>query len=107
MSPLDPLNFNAFFGIGCSLFGRCQYEEAVAWLRKSIASRPSATFVYRVLASALVHLDRNDEAKQALATFRAAHPDITISKIVESLPMNPQHYIDRFCDGMRKAGLPE
>ena len=44
---------------------------------------------------------------QAAGAYRAAHPDMTISRIVETLPMNPQGYVDRFCEGVRKAGLPE
>ncbi len=107
ISPLDVLNFNAFFGIGCSHFGGFRYEEAVAWLDKSLAARPSAVFVYRVLASALAHLDRLDEARQAVNTFRGAFPEVTISRIVETLPMNSQEYVNRFCEGIRKAGLPE
>jgi adenylate cyclase len=107
ISPLDVLNFNAFFGIGCSHFGESRYEEAVVWLRKAISARPSAVFIYRVLASALAHLDRLDEAQQAVDTFRSSYPDVTISKIVEALPMNPPDYVNRFCEGIRKAGLPE
>jgi adenylate cyclase len=107
ISPLDVLNFNAFFGIGCSHFGAFRYENAIAWFEKALSARPSAVFVYRVLASALAHLGRLDEARQAVATFRSRFPDVTISRIVETLPMNPQEYVDRFCEGIRKAGLPE
>ncbi|MBV8769478.1 MAG: hypothetical protein JO094_11360 [Hyphomicrobiales bacterium] len=107
ISPLDVLNFNAFFGIGCAHFGKERYQDAVVWLRKAISARASATFVYRVLASALAHLGELDGARQAVATFRSAHPEVTISKIVAGLPMNPQDYVDRLCEGMRRAGLPE
>lgn len=106
-SPRDPLNYNAYFGIGCAYFGQSRYADAVEWLQHAIGSRPSASFIYRVLASALAHLDRIEEAKQAAATFRTHHPEMTISKIAASLPMTSQSYVDRFCEGARKAGLPE
>jgi adenylate cyclase len=107
ISPLDALNFNAFFGIGCSHFGPARYEEAVAWFRKAISARPSAAFIYRALATALAHLDRLEEARQAVDRFRSSYPDITISKIVDALPFNSADFLNRYCEGMRKAGLPE
>jgi TolA-binding protein len=48
-SPLDPLNYNASFGIGCAFFGKECDEAAVEWLEAAMATRPSATFVHRVL----------------------------------------------------------
>ena len=107
ISPLDELNFNAFFGIGCAYFATSHYERAVEWFRKAISARPSAVFMYRDLASALAHLDRLDEAQQAIGTLQNSHPDVTISKIVEALPINSQDYVKRMCEGVRKAGLPE
>ncbi len=106
-SPLDPMNYNAFFGIGCAFFGKKFDEAAVEWLEAAIAARPSATFVHRVLAAALAHQNRVDEARQAADTFLAAHPNMTVSGILEALPMNARCYIDRFAEGMRKAGIPE
>jgi adenylate cyclase len=61
----------------------------------------------RAAQASLAHLGRLDEARQAVVTFRSTFPDVTISRIVETLPMNPQEYVDRFCEGIRKAGLPE
>jgi adenylate cyclase len=107
ISPLDALHFNAFFGIGAAHFGSSRYEEAVAWFRKAISARPRAVFIYRALASALAHLDRLEEARQAVDTFRSSYPDVTISEIVEALPFNAPDFVNRYCEGMRKAGLPE
>lgn len=107
ISPLDALNFNAFFGIGASHFGASRYEEAVAWFRKAISARPSAVFIYRALASALAHLDQLEEARRAVDTFRSGYPDVTISMIVETLPFNAPDFVNRYREGMRKAGLPE
>ncbi|WP_282568220.1 hypothetical protein [Bosea sp. AAP35] len=40
-------------------------------------------------------------------TFLAAHPGMAVSGILETLPMNARSYIDRFAEGMRRAGIPE
>lgn len=106
-SPLDPLNYNASFGIGCAFFGKECDEAAVEWLEAAMATRPSATFVHRVLASALAHLGRVEEARRAADTFLAAHPGMTVSAILETLPMNSPSYVERFAEGMRKSGIPE
>ena len=107
ISPLDPLNFNAFFGIGGAHFSAARYDEAVASAQKAILMRPSAVFIYRLLAPALAHLGRIDEARQAVKALLQAYPDATIARIVETNPNTVPHFVDRYADGLRKAGLPE
>ena len=107
ISPLDPFNFNAFIGIGASHFGAARYEECARWVQKGIAARPSATFAYRILAPALAHLGRLDEARQAIAALLQAHPDATVSKVVDITPNTVPEFVTRYSAGLRKAGLPE
>ena len=107
ISPLDPLNFNAVFGIGAAHFSAARYEEAVASIQKGILMRPSATFAYRMLAPALAHLGRIDEARQAVKALLQAYPDATIARIAEINPNTVPHFVNRSAEGLRKAGLPE
>ncbi|KPF73066.1 hypothetical protein IP69_00330 [Bosea sp. AAP35] len=52
-------------------------------------------------------LNRSEEIRQVADTFLAAHPGMAVSGILETLPMNARSYIDRFAEGMRRAGIPE
>ena len=85
ISPLDPFNFNAVIGIGCGHLQKERFEQAVLWLTKGIAARPSATWAWRAVAAAYVGLDRLQEAKEALAKFRAGNPGVTVSRVAKSL----------------------
>ena len=61
--------------------------------------------VHAVLASALSHLDRLEEAQSEIAAARAQKPDLTLSYIVKSLPTKPPGNLTTYLDGLRRIGL--
>ena len=68
--------------------------------KKAVRQNPLYPFAYRGRASALAHLGREAEVKEAVAGLFKLEPDFRIS---ERVPPRLQLYID----GLRKAGLPE
>jgi hypothetical protein len=64
-------------------------------------------FTHAVLASALSHLGRLDEARSAIAAARAQKPDLTLSYIVTTVPTKPPGDLTRYLEGLRLAGLEE
>ena len=57
--------------------------------------------------ASLAQLGRLDEARQALATLRREHPELSIAWIKASVPYQTPALMEQFLDGMRKAGLDD
>src|SRR5580692_2515401 len=81
LSPIDPMNFNNYVGIGSAHEISERYEEAAALFRRALVERPNAVWIYRALAAALSGAGRIEEAKQALVEVLRYYPDLTISKV--------------------------
>jgi tetratricopeptide (TPR) repeat protein len=84
---IDPHDFLANAGMGSALVDSDKYEEAVPYLQKALAVRPTHTVAYRSLAEALEHLGRIDEAiavyEQGVA-IAAQRGDLTPMKAMQS-----------------------
>lgn len=106
LSPFDPLNFNCFFGIRNAHFAAGRYEESLAWCRKGMAERPELIWPLRSMAASLALLGRIGEAQEAVNQLRREYPDITIAKIMAITPHRGD-YLERYAEGLRRAGLPE
>jgi adenylate cyclase len=106
LSPLDPMRFSALIGIGAAYFAKGQCDEAAQWIEKGLRERPDATWGYRLLTAAYAEADRLEEAKQAVARFLDAYPDMTVSKAIDAAPPSSP-LRGRMAEGLRKAGLPE
>jgi TolB-like protein/cytochrome c-type biogenesis protein CcmH/NrfG len=95
---------------GCAKLCLGAYEEAVAWLRRSIDANRNFEFPYFLLAAALAHLGRIEEARPAAQTGLALNPGRTIRhwrrRFAGGHPVlaaQREHIID----GLRMAGVPE
>jgi adenylate cyclase len=106
LSPFDPMNFNAFIGIGGAHFVAGRYPETVLWAEKGLLEQPSATWVYRSLVPAYVFLGREAEARVGLSRLLQEYPDLTISKVMSAMVYS-QPTLDRHAEGLRMAGMPE
>ncbi len=84
-----------------------QHEEAVEWAAKAIRFPNAFWPVRAVLASALGHLDRKAEAKQAVDDLLQFRPGISLAFVRETVPTDDQDYMDHLLTGLSKAGLPE
>jgi hypothetical protein len=57
--------------------------------------------------ASLAQLGRIDEARSFLATVRREQPRISIEWIRASVPYQTPELMERYLEGMRKAGLNE
>jgi adenylate cyclase len=106
LSPYDPLNFNAFMGLGAAHFAAGRYADAVLWFERGLVEHPGATWVYRNLASAYALAGREADARTTIKRLLEDYPGITISKVLEALVFSPST-LDRLAKGLRLAGLQE
>jgi adenylate cyclase len=104
LSPIDPMNFNNYVGIGSAHEVAQEYNEAAAFYRRALEERPNARWIYRNLASVLSGAGRVDEAKQAFTEMMRSYPDLTVSKFKQAMVFSPA-VLDRMAENLRKLGL--
>jgi TolB-like protein/Flp pilus assembly protein TadD len=104
MSPHDPQNaiFNTGLAVAHYLAGR--FAEAVEYSRETLQQRSAFTAGHRIHCASLAQNGQTDEAREALARLKAAHPDLSIAWIESNVPYTAAT-MAKFVEGMRKAGL--
>jgi adenylate cyclase len=105
LSPFDPWNFNAWFGVFAGNFQQGRYEDAAHAARKSVQGNPGFSILHMCLASALVKLGRIDEAKAAAARVLALHPEFSIGEWCAAIDPAPE-IAAPLTEALRAAGLP-
>jgi adenylate cyclase len=105
LSPLDPINFNCFAGLGASYSLQGRHAEAIKWLEKALAANPEARWIYRQLIPAYVSAGRMDEARQGLHLLMQDYPSLTCERVRLAM-LYSTRTMDRICDGLAQAGLP-
>ena len=112
---LSPRDTNAhtwksFAGIAKTILG--SYEQAVAWFRRAIEANRNYPTPYFLLAAALGHLGRLDEARSAVKAGLALNPAFTVSRAHAAwtaMSDDPTYLaqLEPLLQGMGKAGVPE
>jgi adenylate cyclase len=106
LSPIDPMNFNNYVGMGSAHEVAQEYDQAAAFYRRALQERPNASWIYRNLASALVGAGRLEEAEQAFAEMMKTYPGLTIAKFKQAMVFSGAA-LDQMAESLRKLGLPE
>ena len=106
LSPIDPMNFNNYVGMGSAHEVAQEYDKAAAFYRRALEERPNAVWIYRNLASSLSGAGRVDEAQQAFAELMRSYPDLTVSKFKQAMVFSPT-VLDRMAEALRRLGLPD
>jgi adenylate cyclase len=106
LSPLDPMNFNNYVGMGAAHELMEEYEQAVVLLRRALEERPNAKWIYRSLTNALSGAGRMEEAQAAYAELMRAYPGLTVARFKQAMVFSPAS-LERMAVNLRKLGLPE
>jgi Flp pilus assembly protein TadD len=88
-------------------FGAGRYEQCVEWARKTIEVTPEFPAAWRYLAGSLALLDRTEEARAAKDQLLRLMPHESLRLVRAALPSVNRDRMERFVEGMRKAGVPE
>jgi adenylate cyclase len=104
MSPLDPLLYRPFTGMGYALIELRRFDEAIVAGKKAQRQNSSFSPAYRCLASAFAHLGRDAEAREAAARLLELDPAFTTTSWIAR---GGQTNAKQLIEGLRKAGLPE
>ena len=110
LSPRDPdVSLWQFFT--CHLHTHlAQWEQAIEWCGKSIASGSQIPYLFVDLAAANAWAGHDKEAKEAAAQLQKVYPGFTVQTWAgihwsDDPTFNAQY--QRIVEGLRKAGVPE
>ncbi|HEY1888330.1 MAG TPA: adenylate/guanylate cyclase domain-containing protein, partial [Roseiarcus sp.] len=109
LSPRDPALTWWQFDI-CHLHSHlAQWEQAIEWCNKSVASGNQTQWPFSDLAAAHAWLGHTKEAKEAAAQVLKYDPGFTIQGWIDHWSDDPTFnaQLQRIVEGARKAGIPE
>jgi len=106
LSPSDRLvGTYATFGVTLANFAAHRYREAAAAARRLIEQSPGDLRGYAHLAAALAMEGNSTAAADACARLLRIVPNYSIAVLKGNLP--PTEAVERLCEGLRRAGVPE
>jgi adenylate cyclase len=105
LNPRSAASLHAYIARGLLLLN--DRDEAVAEVVTCIRLAPSFRLCEEVAAVIYAELGRLDEAHAAASAAYRIDPDFTLASAPEVLPFKNPLDLQRFLDGLRKAGLPE
>jgi adenylate cyclase len=88
-------------------FAAGRYQAAVEWAQQNLRHYPEDRYAYRTLAASYAQLGRLREAREALVEAIRLEPDVSIAKVRTEFTVDDPDFIERWLDGLRKAGLKE
>jgi adenylate cyclase len=112
LNPRDPAISVAYWVLGRAYFAMKKYDEAILWLRKSVAERDSVWFSRAHLVSAFALTGNATDAAAALKDFDNALPGYTLSRIqdiyLHEIPNKDpafQNTLQELYKGLQLAGM--
>ena len=104
LSPLDPMNFNCYFGIGAAHYIEQRHDQAIDWMEKALATNPSARWIYRQLVPAYTDAGRDAAAADGLRLLLQDYPAMTCAEVRAAM-LYSKPVMERICAGLARAGL--
>jgi tetratricopeptide (TPR) repeat protein len=105
LSPHDPFLVYWFAHISMAAFAEERYDVAYQWGAKVLQENPSFPGGHRLMAAIYGQLGRIEEAQAALKELLLLMPGMTIEDVRKQVPFKDPNHMERYLDGLRKAGL--
>jgi TolB-like protein/Tfp pilus assembly protein PilF len=106
ISPRDPFNSLFLAGTAVAHYLDRNYGAAIQWARQAIQLRPEYIGAHRIFVASLAQDGQREAAAAALAVLQSLAPGISITLARLSVPYTART-VDRFVEGLRRAGMPE
>ena len=107
LSPHDPFVVYWLGHLGIAAFADERYEDACYWGRKTIQQNTMFPGGHRLVAASCGQLGRTQEAASELKELLLLMPGMTAGDVRKQVPFKRPSDMDRYIDGLRKAGLPD
>ena len=96
-----------FWFIGLAYYGARQYDNAILPLRSAVEAFPKFITPHRHLAATYAQMGNLAAAESERLHILECEPNFSIARIARTLPYQSETALDHYCEGLRKAGLPE
>jgi len=103
LNPHYPPSYLFVLGHSYHLMGR--YEEAIAAYKKALTHNSNYSPAHQFLAAIYSELGREEEARAEVAEILRISPNFSLEVLRQRLPYKDPADLERFLDGLRKAGL--
>jgi TolB-like protein len=107
LSPRDPETALFLGAIAVAHYTAGRYADAAQFTMQALRLRPGFQGAQRLRSASLAQIGRIDEARSVLAMARREQPQLSVDWIRANVPYQTPELMERFLDGMRKAGLNE
>ena len=84
-----------------------RYAEALSWANRAARDNPRHLMPTTTAAASSALAGRMPEAQKAVARILEIDPTMRLSNLQEFVPLRRAEDLERFAEGLRKAGLPE
>jgi adenylate cyclase len=105
LNPKPPNTYIRFLGIAFRDSG--QYEKAIVQAKKAVEQEPNDLVANVVLTSSLSLAGHEEEARAAAKEILRISPKFSVARWQKRSPHKDRAVVKRYCDALRKAGLPE
>jgi adenylate cyclase len=105
LSPHDPFIVYWFGHLGVAAFAHERYEDACQWGRKTIQQNPKFPGGHRLVAASCGQLGHTEEASIELKELLHLMPGMTADDVRKQVPFKRPADMERYIDGLQKAGL--
>ncbi len=106
LSPLDPMNFNNLVGMASAHQVSRDFNESANLFQRALMERPTAYWIHRNLAPALLAAGRDEEAEISKNIMLQAYPKMSIKRYKDAMVFSAQT-LEEFSVYLRKLGIPE
>jgi TolB-like protein/class 3 adenylate cyclase/Flp pilus assembly protein TadD len=107
LSPLDPLIYNVFSATALAHFLSGRHDEACVWAERAMRGAPTRVTAVRTFAASCAMAGRMEEAHKAIERLRQMHPKSGVADAQHHWPFRRPQDLERYIEGLRRAGLPE
>jgi len=84
-----------------------QYEEAIAQAKRATEHGPNDLVGWVVLTSSYSLAGREEETRAAAKEILRINPKFSVARYQKVTPQKDRAAVKRYCDALRKVGLPE
>jgi tetratricopeptide (TPR) repeat protein len=105
---LNPINsFFIYWVLGQSYFHLERYDEAAVQFERAVEANPQFFRGHLLLAATYGQMGRIDDAEWEAQEALTLLPELTLRQRRAIVPFKKQADVERYIDGLRKAGIPE
>jgi adenylate cyclase len=105
LNPRPAEKFNTMLGMSWAHVLAGNDAEAADWVARGLRQRPSEAWAYRIAAVAQARCGEMREARRSVTLLLRQYPDMTVRKIVDALPDQPENSA-LMAEALASAGLP-